>query len=282
MPHLFVFHVKGSKALYPRRVYDVSSLVKGIHLREGRCMRSLVVNGGYFPRLQVLAGQNGIDERRFPHSRVAGQQRDFSGKHFFYFPNSGFVQCGDAETRIAYVCIEVGQAFQQPFLVVRVDVGLVEYQSYRHTVRFGRCQKAVDENGRCFRVVDRGDEHALVYVCRNDVQLFGKVGCPADDIVFPVFYFGDEGRTFRVQRDVHPVAHSYRVGAFESFQAEAAFDLAVHQLSAVSLDLIPAPCTSYYQSFLQVLQIVDCWPLAAGRSACSGLPSSRFSRVIRS
>ena len=67
--------------------------------------------------------------------------------------------------------------------------------------------KSVYKGSGGFGIVHRHYEHALVEVGGKNVRLLGKVGGAADDVILPVLYLADKGRTFLVQYDVHIIAY---------------------------------------------------------------------------
>ena len=128
--------------------------------------------------------------------------------------------------------------------VVRIepDEYFVEYQFDWYLICLGSSQESVDEDGRCFGIVDGNNQHTLVEVGGQYMRLFRQVGCASDDVVLAVFYLTDKSSAFVVHDDLHIVAHRNGVGTPDTLQTEIAFDFAIHQFPVFSLYLIPASC----------------------------------------
>ena len=56
-------------------------------------------------------------------------------------------------------------------------------------VCFGGNQKAIDKTGGCPRLLDGGDEHGSIHICRNDVYRLRQFGGFTDKVIPPRFYF---------------------------------------------------------------------------------------------
>ena len=81
--------------------------------------------------------------------------------------------------------------------------------SYTHLDVYKRQgEKTVYKGSGGLGIVHRHYEHALVEGGSKNVRLLGKVGGAADDVILPVLYLADKGRTFLVQYDVHIIAYS--------------------------------------------------------------------------
>ena len=121
-----------------------------------------------------------------------------------------------------------------------IPVHFVEHQTYRYPISLCRCQKTVDEDSRCFRIIYGHNQQTLIQIGSNDMRLFRQVGSPSDDVILPVFYFGDKCRTFRVGSNFYIVTHGNGVGASDPFQTEVSLYLAFYQLVVFCLDQVPA------------------------------------------
>ena len=97
-------------------------------------------------------------------------------------------------------------------------------------------------------IVHRHYEHALVEVGSKNVRLLGKVGGAADDVILPVLYLADKGRTFLVQYDVHIIAYSHGISASYAFQPEVPFDFTFNLPSVVSPYQVPTSGVFYNES----------------------------------
>ena len=78
--------------------------------------------------------------------------------------------------------------------------------------------------------------------------MLGKVGGTADDVILPVLYLADKGRTFLVQYDVYVIAYSHGIGASYAFQPEVPFDFTFNLPSVVSPYQVPASGIFYNES----------------------------------
>ena len=121
-----------------------------------------------------------------------------------------------------------------------ITVYFVEDQLHRHTIGLGCSKKAVDKNGGSNRIVDRHDQHCLIYICGNDMRLFGEVRSAADDIILPFFDPGDEGGPFGIDIYVDPVSNRNWIGGTYIFQAKISFDLTFYIAPVIGTYGIPA------------------------------------------
>lgn len=151
-----------------------------------------------------------------------------------------FMKGRDAVAGIADGGVEGDEALQVVLLVGIVAVGLVEDEQGRHTIGFGRSQKAVDEGGGGLGVVHGDEQQALVQVRGQDMALLGEVGGTADDVILALFDFVDEGCALRIADDLYAVAHGYGVGTADAFQPEVTLHFALHAAPVVGLDQVPA------------------------------------------
>ena len=239
---LFFLHVEGAEALDARRVDEVAAAFEGKHFGEGGGVHALVVGGGDFACACCGFGQNGVEEGGLAHARIARQEGDAAAQFGLEEVDACALRGRYLEAGVADGGVEVDEAVQVVEVVFIVSIYLVEDELHGDAVGFGRGEEAVDEGGRRFGIVDGDDEHALVEVGSDDVRLLRQVGRPSDDVVLAVFDFADEGGTFLVENDLHVVAHSYRVGAADTLQAEVPFDFAFDTPSVFCLDEIPAAC----------------------------------------
>ena len=124
----------------------------------------------------------------------------------------------------------------------------VEYNLDGNTVCLGRGEKTVYKGSGGLGIVHRHYEHALVEVGSKNVRLLGKVGGAADDVILPVLYLADKGRTFLVQYDVHIIAYSHGISASYAFQPEVPFDFTFNLPSVVSPYQVPTSGVFYNES----------------------------------
>ena len=86
----------------------------------------------------------------------------------------------------------------------------------------------------------------MIQICPEYMRLFREIRRFTDDIVLSFFNLIDEARSLLVQYHVYPITYCDGIGAFDVFQSEISFDLALHKLSLVGFNEILASCVSYY------------------------------------
>ena len=80
----------------------------------------------------------------------------------------------------------------------------------------------------------------MVNVGCQDMALLGEIGSLPDDVVFPVVNLADEGCSFCIDDNFHPVAYGDRISATDAFESEVPLYLTFDVLSVIGVDKIPA------------------------------------------
>ena len=204
--------------------------------------------GGYLSGFNLYIGQYCLDECRFPYSGMS-RKEGYASFEFFLDSVDAFPFSGrNLETRIADGGVKVDQAVQIVQFLFIVGIHFVEYNLDGNTVCLGRGEKTVYKGSGGLGIVHRHYEHALVEVGSKNVRLLGKVGGAADDVILPVLYLADKGRTFLVQYDVHIIAYSHGISASYAFQPEVPFDFTFNLPSVVSPYQVPTSGVFYNES----------------------------------
>ena len=96
---------------------------------------------------------------------------------------------------------------------------------------------------------DSHSQHRLIYVGGYDMKLLRQIRRFAYNVVLSVADVADQ--PFRVGKllKLHDVAHSNWVSAFDSFDTEIAFDLALPKVAALCTHNIAAACISENYTF---------------------------------
>ena len=179
---------------------------------------------------------------------MTGEKCDLAFQVFFDGIHSGSFLGRNLETRIADGGVKVDETVQIVQFLFIVGIHFVEYNLDGNTVCLGRGEKTVYKGSGGLGIVHRHYEHALVEVGSKNVRLLGKVGGAADDVILPVLYLADKGRTFLVQYDVHIIAYSHGISASYAFQPEVPFDFTFNLPSVVSPYQVPTSGVFYNES----------------------------------
>ena len=123
-------------------------------------------------------------------------------------------------------------------LISCIKVLFVNHYLGWHSIGFTRRQKTVYKYGRRDRVVDGNHYQGQINIGSNNVNLFGQVGWFAHYIIPPRQNGGNQTILHFAFLKLHPVTHGYRVGAFDSLDAEVALDATIERVTARGLHLI--------------------------------------------
>ena len=136
-----------------------------------------------------------------------------------------------------------------PQLVV-VQIDLIEQQHRRYMIGFGSYQYTVYEACGSPRQSQCYHQAVLVDIGCNHMRLLRQLGRTANYTVFSFFYLGYHSRIVRLlYGELHPVAHSYGIGAFVSFHSKTTSQTTIVSIAIATKHLIPTSCCFYYKTF---------------------------------
>ena len=235
--NLLRLHVEGAKAFDARCIDGPPAHRQGQHFAERCGMSACVVSLTDFGGAQLYSWNEPVEQRGFSHSAIAAEKCYTVAQQLVKLADAIALLGRNSHTLVANVLVEGAHHLLIAQLVGTEQVGFVEHQHHGDAVGLGGGQKAVDEGGGGFGIVDGDDEKRLVNVGGQNVALLGEVRRLSDDVVAAVANVGDVRYLVLADFHLHPVAYGNGIGAADALEPEVALDFAVNSgLSVLSKD----------------------------------------------
>ena len=99
---------------------------------------------------------DGINKRRFAHTTVPADQRDFGLQHCSHRVNAFAFFDANGKNTVAHFLVEPLHPFKFSPVFFFVHIGFIEDNDGRYMIHFAGHQKTVNESLRCPRIFDGG------------------------------------------------------------------------------------------------------------------------------